>query len=594
MDFPVKNDFFTAIPFTQQEQIGLLSIVEESVRAVRKVIDDKHWKEQSCKHKEVTLSKLDCLDDRDFGVDHAQGPCPCLIMRSSTYVSGTLNDVLEAISAPKTEEFRKAMSFIHKNRFLDGICLHSMLLPDGEFSSHSTPAFASIKWIAFNDGKAYNSPTYPTGTDYLYVEYTGISQPAQTEETAAHLSGTFGFCVQESIVREREVPNLSGFGLRRGDCHRTGLIVLPTSREDVVQVFSVIQKKILPHHLNPKNSANPQVAFEKIMTRRVTAIRKLDTLLERSRLSRLEFVKRSMWISDDQRKACAVCMRSFAALRRKHHCRICGEVVCSTCAPLRQFVLQEDGPQQSQSHKSKKQARICTFCTVKARISRQERRFSATRRQLDDQEGSATENYLYQVRSTISSQRSTNSAHRLADKGIYLLRDIDNTRFVSSMASSFSIYKETSDLYESSDLASDVDGGSAIYSTISSKYLPDDGESSLLSDCSCSDTFSVFDDSRSVCSASESSFHAPSGRIARSVSQPNDIEPPFDVWDSDDPEEAAFDRNTTKKLFASPNQSNNADGGFYNLLDFEKINLIDPKAIDQEPNASIAADEVRI
>ncbi|KAL0591860.1 hypothetical protein ABG067_001003 [Albugo candida] len=591
MEFPVKNDFFTTIPFTHQEQIGLLSIVEESVRSVRKVIDDKHWKEQPCKHKDVTLSKLNCLDDRDFAVDQTQGACPCLIMRSSTFVSGTLNDVLEVISTPRTEEFRKTMSFIHKDRFLDGICLHSMLLPDGEFSNDNTPAFASIKWSAFNDGKACHNPNYSTGTDYLYVEYTGMAQSGESS------NGTFGFCVQESIVREREVPNLSGFGLRRGDCHRTGLIVLPSSREDVVQVFSVIQNKILPDYLHPKSNANPQMAFEKIMTRRVTAIRKLDTLLERSRLSRLEFVKRSMWISDDQRKACAVCMRSFAALRRKHHCRICGEVVCSTCAPLRQCVMHDSDPQQSQSDKKQKQARICTFCTVKARASRQGRRFSATKHQIDDQESLSMENYLYKVRSTISSQRSTNSAHLSADKPVYLLRDIVTARSESSMASSFSIYKEASKVYESSDLASDIDAGSAIYSAISSKYLPDDGENSLLSECSCSDTFSVFDDSRSVCSAPEATSYVQSIQIVRSVPQPNDNDSLSDVWDSDEPEEAASDCDKIVQSSALLNQANNENRDFDNLLDFEKINLIDPKAIDQgqhEPNASMAADEVRI
>lgn len=32
---------------------------------------------------------------------------------------------------------------------------------------------------------------------------------------------------------------------------------------------------------------------------------------------------------------CGVCGEKFAALKRRHHCRCCGEVVCSTCSPQR-------------------------------------------------------------------------------------------------------------------------------------------------------------------------------------------------------------------------------------------------------------------
>jgi hypothetical protein len=32
------------------------------------------------------------------------------------------------------------------------------------------------------------------------------------------------------------------------------------------------------------------------------------------------------WVLDEERAACAACRRSFGALRRKHHCRGCGEV----------------------------------------------------------------------------------------------------------------------------------------------------------------------------------------------------------------------------------------------------------------------------
>ncbi|KDO34146.1 hypothetical protein SPRG_19002 [Saprolegnia parasitica CBS 223.65] len=37
------------------------------------------------------------------------------------------------------------------------------------------------------------------------------------------------------------------------------------------------------------------------------------------------------WVQDAERHRCHVCTRNFHNFRRKHHCRVCGEVVCGNC-----------------------------------------------------------------------------------------------------------------------------------------------------------------------------------------------------------------------------------------------------------------------
>ncbi|OQR95680.1 hypothetical protein THRCLA_07665 [Thraustotheca clavata] len=37
------------------------------------------------------------------------------------------------------------------------------------------------------------------------------------------------------------------------------------------------------------------------------------------------------WVQDAERHRCHVCTRNFHNFRRKHHCRVCGEVVCANC-----------------------------------------------------------------------------------------------------------------------------------------------------------------------------------------------------------------------------------------------------------------------
>ncbi|KDO18698.1 hypothetical protein SPRG_21649 [Saprolegnia parasitica CBS 223.65] len=48
-------------------------------------------------------------------------------------------------------------------------------------------------------------------------------------------------------------------------------------------------------------------------------------------LSMNDLMEKAMWAPDDSRDDCYVCSRHFSKFRRKHHCRLCGEVVCASC-----------------------------------------------------------------------------------------------------------------------------------------------------------------------------------------------------------------------------------------------------------------------
>ncbi|OUM67751.1 hypothetical protein PIROE2DRAFT_39742, partial [Piromyces sp. E2] len=38
------------------------------------------------------------------------------------------------------------------------------------------------------------------------------------------------------------------------------------------------------------------------------------------------------WMQDENCKQCYECKTSFNTFRRKHHCRICGQIFCYKCA----------------------------------------------------------------------------------------------------------------------------------------------------------------------------------------------------------------------------------------------------------------------
>jgi len=63
----------------------------------------------------------------------------------------------------------------------------------------------------------------------------------------------------------------------------------------------------------------------------------------------------SSWIPDDMNPNCIICKSSFTFLNRRHHCRLCGKVVCDNCSKHREMLAVWDAEQYVLS-------RICDTC----------------------------------------------------------------------------------------------------------------------------------------------------------------------------------------------------------------------------------------
>eukprot|EP01062_Namystynia_karyoxenos_P039065 TRINITY_DN2840_c0_g1_i2.p1 TRINITY_DN2840_c0_g1~~TRINITY_DN2840_c0_g1_i2.p1 ORF type:complete len:938 (+),score=245.22 TRINITY_DN2840_c0_g1_i2:94-2814(+) len=64
-------------------------------------------------------------------------------------------------------------------------------------------------------------------------------------------------------------------------------------------------------------------------------------------------VSQRHWVSDSAAPTCVRCRRAFTVIRRKHHCRHCGEVVCDACSKARE-PLELDGVVTAM--------RVCSAC----------------------------------------------------------------------------------------------------------------------------------------------------------------------------------------------------------------------------------------
>jgi hypothetical protein len=63
---------------------------------------------------------------------------------------------------------------------------------------------------------------------------------------------------------------------------------------------------------------------------------------------------KDFWMRDDKAKECYDCKTPFSTFRRRHHCRICGQIFCHRCAsnilPGEQFGYGSE------------ELRVCDFC----------------------------------------------------------------------------------------------------------------------------------------------------------------------------------------------------------------------------------------
>lgn len=66
---------------------------------------------------------------------------------------------------------------------------------------------------------------------------------------------------------------------------------------------------------------------------------------------------KAVWVPDSASKQCMICKQKFTAFVRKHHCRMCGRVVCSQCSPDKADIAQLSGLSPSG-----KLERICSQC----------------------------------------------------------------------------------------------------------------------------------------------------------------------------------------------------------------------------------------
>lgn len=130
----------------------------------------------------------------------------------------------------------------------------------------------------------------------------------------------------------------------------SGLVVYPVASPTPGESLLEVLIKLSVYDPSPRGVA-PATRLN--MLAYVSAFQKLENALLVMRLRESPFLTSRHWVRSRARKCCYLCQAGFSSFRRKHHCRLCGEVTCSKCSDVHQIKLGRAG---------KCPFRICAQC----------------------------------------------------------------------------------------------------------------------------------------------------------------------------------------------------------------------------------------
>lgn len=150
-----------------------------------------------------------------------------------------------------------------------------------------------------------------------------------------------------------------------------GFLFYPTDNADVTDVvfyMSVAQDRLFHnHHQAAASNGNPFSAassserqfrsVQRVLQHMARGVGRIKNAVDAYTMSlRLEMLRNTRWVRNTERAECVCCYRRFHQLtRRRHHCRLCGDVICRDCSVYKDADLPTIGPTI---------LRICKLCDL--------------------------------------------------------------------------------------------------------------------------------------------------------------------------------------------------------------------------------------
>ncbi|KAM0753044.1 hypothetical protein T439DRAFT_188475 [Meredithblackwellia eburnea MCA 4105] len=132
-----------------------------------------------------------------------------------------------------------------------------------------------------------------------------------------------------SLSSEYSFDHLGGAMGRHSDYQRDSGYAASPTLSDQVGALNAVNLSSIPGFPLGKDAADDSRSIRSVST---VARPPSASVAHIFRRLRGEGLSKDYWIRDESSKECYDCQLVFTAFRRKHHCRICGQIFCSRCA----------------------------------------------------------------------------------------------------------------------------------------------------------------------------------------------------------------------------------------------------------------------
>lgn len=285
-------------------------------------------------------------------------------------------EVVDMLNFDTTRRFRFLMSSLHGSRFQDGTFIS--MGSEQPSSGGKTDALHAAVWFLLRDR---HKTLLARETAFTFFQTLMIMLPERGDSMT---SATTIACERpsEGVQKRTLVLNWLPFPI---DNERDGSAAPSYSHDSVELQYTLLVEEIERGRLRIScvaSSFQDGDALNSVSswsTRRIArrmvlrSIDRLESAVAASRLSHQTIVSPHQWVKNKDRASCVICWKSFNAIfRRRHHCRLCGDVICAACCSLRRTSA------TTLLHKEFQKVRVCHLCSNKSRAKAKTDSFAST------------------------------------------------------------------------------------------------------------------------------------------------------------------------------------------------------------------------
>ncbi|RHY28624.1 hypothetical protein DYB32_005825 [Aphanomyces invadans] len=246
-----------------------------------------------------------------------------------TRIVADLDETMRTLYCEDTTALSDLFSQLHDDAFADGAVLAALPAkrdPSGIIKNLSFRPFNAmdkarqytvVDYCTIRTGKAEEGNCGDTTDNRLGIQLmysTDAVDPAAATSTR-RLASSSSLATATSSFDESSASQLLP----------SGFIVYPTAKKGVLEVIFSWSAH------DPRGISR---GYKKSILSLVASVARLENIFLALRIAAAGFIKSKNWVSDKERSYCFICRESFGAFRRRHHCRLCGDITCSKCGTL--------------------------------------------------------------------------------------------------------------------------------------------------------------------------------------------------------------------------------------------------------------------